>query len=398
MRLEIIYPDAELQIYPILKDKIIIGSSETVDLRITVDGISRRHVCLLFENGRYYIADLNSLNGTYMNNERLSPGKKIEFNNSFPIMLSDSVLISILEDENTEVNEPQDFKKLEPLPAPSSPIEKSDLTRVISLKDLEKGRTTNLIQERDKLRSLSKTKVKVKNVTSGELDKSRMKRILIFVLILIGTSLSYQLLIKKNNSKNNLVSRVNPPVQEDSTVEKEINYIKISRDNFPSNDFFLSGFSQLKCTTELEKKLCSLFPEVKDSFSGFFESGGKIIALLPLNERYVDTIKVLPEKTPTRTTLNYHLTKSQRFNLMGLLFLKNIPTFQWKDIKQSEVYFVFYLIENNKPLIFSILGIPTGNIDNLKSQLTPDFFKNVKRKGPKFYKNFSQQFKMLFFK
>jgi len=397
MRLEIIYPDAELQIYPILKDKIVIGSSETADLRITVDGISRRHVCILLENNRFYIADLNSLNGTYMNNERLIPGKKIEFNNLFPVMLSDSILISILDDEISEVNLPQESENSLSNSPQSAPQDKSDLTRVISLKDLEKGKTRNLIQERDKLRSLSKSKVKVK-LTPAQKDKSRMRRVLTFVLAIFVASFGYQLLSKKNTAKTKLSLKVTSSVREDSPIEKDMKYTKITWSDFPKNEFFLNCFSQMKCTTEVEKKLCHIFPEIKDSFAGFFESAGKMIALLPLNEKYVDTIKVLPEKTPKRTTLNYHLTVPQRLNLMGLLFLKNLPTFSWKDLKQTEVYFVFYQVENNQPFISAILGIPTGNIENLKPILTTEFFQKVKRKGPKHYKNLAQQFRVLSFK
>ena len=53
------------------KEQIIIGRSPAADYRINDFSVSRRHARIFRKNGRYYIEDLHSLNGTYVNNRRI---------------------------------------------------------------------------------------------------------------------------------------------------------------------------------------------------------------------------------------------------------------------------------------------------------------------------------------
>lgn len=69
------------------KNNFIIGKSSSCDYQITDHVVSRRH-CKITNNGKnYYIEDLGSTNGTFINNKkvdskfRLHPGKEIRIAN-----------------------------------------------------------------------------------------------------------------------------------------------------------------------------------------------------------------------------------------------------------------------------------------------------------------------------
>ncbi len=60
------------------KDRIIIGkNTESADEIIADDSVSRRHAFITKEEEKYYLEDLNSLNGTYINGERLGYKEKV---------------------------------------------------------------------------------------------------------------------------------------------------------------------------------------------------------------------------------------------------------------------------------------------------------------------------------
>ena len=65
-----------------LRDEMLIGRGTTCTLRLTDPSVSRRHAQIRFAGGRWYIEDLNSGIGTYINGAKLpstplSPGDRI---------------------------------------------------------------------------------------------------------------------------------------------------------------------------------------------------------------------------------------------------------------------------------------------------------------------------------
>ena len=58
--------------------EMIIGRDSGCDLVFTLQAISRRHARLFFQNGEYFIEDLGSSNGTFVNRQRLSAPHQLQ--------------------------------------------------------------------------------------------------------------------------------------------------------------------------------------------------------------------------------------------------------------------------------------------------------------------------------
>ena len=69
--------------FPLPPQATEIGRDETADISLQDPEMSRRHVRISWQEGRYILEDLNSTNGTFLNDtrvtatQRLSPGDKI---------------------------------------------------------------------------------------------------------------------------------------------------------------------------------------------------------------------------------------------------------------------------------------------------------------------------------
>ena len=50
---------------------VVVGRHSAADIRLAIADVSRRHCRLTFQEGFWHIIDLNSLNGLYVNDERV---------------------------------------------------------------------------------------------------------------------------------------------------------------------------------------------------------------------------------------------------------------------------------------------------------------------------------------
>ena len=66
-------------------DRLIIGSSADCEVPLDVPGVSRRHAAILRERGRYFIEDLRSGNGTFLNDKRLTDRTPLDEGDLFRI-------------------------------------------------------------------------------------------------------------------------------------------------------------------------------------------------------------------------------------------------------------------------------------------------------------------------
>lgn len=66
------------EVVAVTKVPFFIGSTpEFVDYVAIGEGISRIHCCINKKEDRYYLSDLNSTNGTYLNHQEVNPGREV---------------------------------------------------------------------------------------------------------------------------------------------------------------------------------------------------------------------------------------------------------------------------------------------------------------------------------
>lgn len=72
IKLELMFKDKVLKKIEIEKSEITIGRSPNTDIQIDNLAVSKRHARLIGQKGQFVVEDLNSTNGTLLNNEKIS--------------------------------------------------------------------------------------------------------------------------------------------------------------------------------------------------------------------------------------------------------------------------------------------------------------------------------------
>lgn len=67
------------------KKSFVIGRSNTCDLVLQLEGVSRQHCQIDIEEGNYFVTDLGSTNGVLINGEKIIPHKKTAYPSFLPL-------------------------------------------------------------------------------------------------------------------------------------------------------------------------------------------------------------------------------------------------------------------------------------------------------------------------
>ena len=79
--------------YPLVKERMIVGRGQDVDIRIQGNSISRQHMLIVRTGPEFTVRDLNSRNGVHLNGVRihsavLRPGDQIQVGDSLFVFQS----------------------------------------------------------------------------------------------------------------------------------------------------------------------------------------------------------------------------------------------------------------------------------------------------------------------
>ncbi len=80
------------QNYDLDNDTILIGRSKDNDIQIEDRFVSRQHLKINRKGNRYFVKDLKSTNGTFVNGKQLTSGLACEINEGVPIVIGMSVV------------------------------------------------------------------------------------------------------------------------------------------------------------------------------------------------------------------------------------------------------------------------------------------------------------------
>ena len=66
------------KVYTLHEGKTRIGTGADCEVRVLVKSISRQHAMIIAKDEKYFLSDLNSVTGTYVNNYQVSSGEIID--------------------------------------------------------------------------------------------------------------------------------------------------------------------------------------------------------------------------------------------------------------------------------------------------------------------------------
>lgn len=82
----------EIQSFDLLKDTLTIGRSSSNDICVKDEYVSRKHLRIIKRGGSYFILDLGSTNGTFVEGEQIPKGVEIEVKEGVPIIVGVSLV------------------------------------------------------------------------------------------------------------------------------------------------------------------------------------------------------------------------------------------------------------------------------------------------------------------
>jgi len=159
MYLQMIIGDKDPVYYKLHKSEVLLGSLLICDITVHEPSVSKRHLKIFIENSKWQIIDNGSTNGTFIDEERLVPGKRVDFPDDLEIRLGGQVFLKIVKDiGNAEFIEVKDKP---PAEVKSTIAEK---TTVLSLDDfkvaesLARKKKEQALLEKRRLAKLKKRK------------------------------------------------------------------------------------------------------------------------------------------------------------------------------------------------------------------------------------------------
>jgi pSer/pThr/pTyr-binding forkhead associated (FHA) protein len=344
MRLEVLIGSQEPKIYLFKNSKLTLGTSEFCDIIVNAEGVSRKHVIVTQEDDRYFVTDQGSTNGTFVNDERLVPGRKTEFTSFFPVRLGDKVLVSLI-----SLDELDDIVPRTVTVALNAKDHSDSSTRQISLKELTSKKTTEklVLESKTKRAAIRNPKVKSAPKSSG-LGVSFTQLLGILMVAGAGYYSFYmkEVVVEKPVAK---VGQVVEVIKAKSLVPQS------QKEDLPeatSHESLAILMNDLKCTTENEKFLCDLIPGAATLPWGVVQSGTKLNVLLDANE-FIESAKKLLPQNPSEQDLKSVVTAA--------FILSLSPELELTAIKDLKMNFALFTKQEDKlvPLVSFILS-PQG--------------------------------------
>lgn len=357
MRIEVLVDGSvEPQIYPLNKPSVSLGSGESCDVIISSTNISRKHLIIITDGDSFYVVDQGSTNGTYINEQRLVPGRRVEFTSFFPVRLGDDVLVSLLSDDDVSAGD--DEAPLIPVPGESSKgRDAGESTKMISLADLKKAKTSDLQAKRSEVIAKKKTVTKKPPLkkTKRTQENQNFKLLSFLVLGVVAAIGYYNIQNKKEESALARVGEIVPkdPVVNTAPAEPAVNPSNQKKPLIPESEFYPKEkystlLGDLKCVTDIEKYFCEKIPGANDGKHGVVQIGTTMHIMIDgdpyIKEAREYVVHPAPDAEGKYPPEIYEPYKKVVMNTaLALFWMKGFPADmdieKIKDLKMSVVIF-----------------------------------------------------------
>lgn len=347
MKIQVAVGSAQPEVYELTQEATIVGSGVKSDIRVPPEtGVSRKHMMISMEQERVYITDLGTTNGTFINEERIKPGDKIELTSFFPVRLGGSVFLSLYTDEDR---------------APADQTSTTAKTKVIPAKRASVDKALRAGAQGAK-------PVPTKKYSKAA-DASRMRTTILFLVAVGAGVYGYENYFKEQPPVE--VAEVAPvPVKKVTVIKAPAT---IAKTEFPSVEEFARIMGELKCTTATEQGVCGLLPELAQAPSGAVQDIGRLYVLLDEYKWH----RLFGDMSAA-------MTAQYRTQMLTYLVLNAMPEYNWKGLEKN-VFFTFYSPNNEsgKSEMSAAVGIKSEELQPLISNLSKDIVSQVQSQGYK---------------
>ncbi len=397
MRIEVLAPDENPVFYDLNKPRMVVGSDLECDIILSHIDVSRQHLTILKEGDAYFVMDKGSTNGSYLNEERLIPGRRVEFNSFFPVRLGTDILISLVSDEEGLVKE---LEKIE-IPIPKAYAEKAhpirdEATRAISLKDLKAAKTETLVKRRTEIKKAAIADPKAAKTKAKKKKKFKFTSAHFGALAILLVGLYFNNPFEKKivevkalpeevrlDEEGRVIGKNKPPVIKENKEATLASFV-------PE---FAKNVDEAKCQGDLTLLCESLKMEIssewgavrtKDdilifiNFASYLDQAKKILAPTVVGE----TQPPAPTEPPTPQTT---YTEEDISKFAAALFmtdaLKNVPDFTVYG--NARLIFGFYNPFETPKVLKMITSVKPTSLGSMKYIIPYRRLMEVKDKGTK---------------
>jgi pSer/pThr/pTyr-binding forkhead associated (FHA) protein len=396
MRVEILVDGSdEPQIYPINKPKMMLGSGETCDIVISSGNISRKHLMIVNEGDSFFVVDQGSTNGSFINEERLVPGRRTEFTSFFPVRLGDNVLITLLSDEeaNAEKSDPMIplYPKEEATPPTRQLRGADESTKMISLADLKKAKTSDLQVKREKAvkKVVSKAKAAPPKKTKRAKENQRFQTMLLLTVIAVGAIGYYNYTHIEEEKPVARMGEVvtGKPIKKPEPVKPvEVEAPKIPESELLTKERYLELLGDLKCLTDIEKYFCEKIPGAQGKY-GAVQIGSTMHILVEATPFIAEARTWITHPTPDAegkypTEIYEPYRQVVWRTALALFFLNGFPNdIDWEKIKDLKLSIGVFEVWEGTTYLQIIGGIYPQRLQEFKRQVQKMNIQNVQKIG-----------------
>lgn len=367
MRIEVLVGSEDPIIFPLKSSKVVIGSGDGCDVTLDASGISRKHLTVITEGDQFFVIDQGSTNGSFINEERLVPGRRVEFTSFFPVRLGDNVLLSLLSDEE-EMDYSIPVSKERTSPSITPPKEKEDSTTVIKLNELKKVRTETLVLERNQKREKRK-----KNVPITQAKPAKKPNYVAYACVLLIAAAGYYHFFVFEPPKEETIREVGKILGPDpkSIESKPIeNPDLIPAKEIPKKEEYADLKNNIKCATDVEIYLCKTIPGAHAEPYGVAQVGLSLNVWIDGNA-YINEAKDYLKAPPDGDYSNSKYLDLLRQTAAYIFLMKYMPPLDEKILGEHKLFIGLYIHSDAGPVLHTVIAIKPHVFNKSKELLVP---------------------------
>lgn len=333
--------------YKFTQSELSIGSSPSNSIVINHKSVSKKHAKLVQEGDKWFAMDQGSTNGSYLEDDQLIPGKRVEIGVDVPLRLGDHTIVQFV----AEAENPIDVHQTETSSVASSINSESDRTRVINLADLQAAKVAA-----DKKRKLEQQQKKAKELKKKKEEQAKLFKIAIacVVVVILGVigNKWWQEKMKRNN-KDTIVRKLQNKYADDMEIDSDLEGFKIPRRHLLSEKVLAGYLNGQLCHQVDVTDLC----RIENVYGVKFIKPSSFLFFLDESKFRVDAKILFPEEMKMK--------EDDIRKAIGLMFLTN--NFTGSSFSSGSVLYVV-MFEAETKQITGVLAVKSSSFQSILSE------------------------------